>query len=194
MVKSEKTLKKPNNKKFKKGPRRRVNTKNHGWVYLGHIPHGFYEEQIKEYFEQFGRIVNVRVCRSAKTGGSKGYGFIEFADHEVAKIAATTMDNYLMFKKRLVAKYVPADKMKKLRISNSAPWSEDNYPLKKKREKLNAKKNARIDNSTYLKQCKAFMSHVKKIQQKLKDLGIDYSFIPVDVPLELEGKCNLTAC
>ena len=26
-------------------------------VYLGHIPHGFYEEQMKGYFSQFGDVV-----------------------------------------------------------------------------------------------------------------------------------------
>lgn len=35
-----------------------------GIVYLGHIPHGFYEEQMTEYFTQFGKVTRVRVVRS----------------------------------------------------------------------------------------------------------------------------------
>ena len=31
-----------------------------------------------------------------QTGKSRGYGYIEFRDPEVAKIAAETMNNYLM--------------------------------------------------------------------------------------------------
>ncbi|KAA8588419.1 hypothetical protein FQN60_001613 [Etheostoma spectabile] len=38
-----------------------------GVVYVGHLPRGLFEPQLKTYFEQFG-----------KTGGSKGYAFIEF--------------------------------------------------------------------------------------------------------------------
>jgi RNA recognition motif-containing protein len=37
-----------------------------GIVYIGHIPHGFYEEQMNEYFQQFGTVTRVRVSRSKK--------------------------------------------------------------------------------------------------------------------------------
>ena len=39
-----------------------------------------------------------------QTGGVKGYAFVEFAISEVAKIAADTMNNYLMFGKLLKCK------------------------------------------------------------------------------------------
>lgn len=54
------------------------------------------------YFKQFGKVSSLRICRSRATGRSKGYGFVEFANSEVAKIAAETMDNYLMFNRRLI--------------------------------------------------------------------------------------------
>lgn len=37
-----------------------------GIVYVGHIPHGFYEEQMEDYFKQFGNITRVRVARSKR--------------------------------------------------------------------------------------------------------------------------------
>lgn len=70
-------------------------------IFISHLPHGFYEDQLKNYFKQFGKVTNVKVCRSNKTGRSKGYGYVEFSHPEVAKIAGETMNNYLMFKKRL---------------------------------------------------------------------------------------------
>jgi RNA recognition motif-containing protein len=39
-----------------------------------------------------------------QSGKSKGYALIEFQDEEVAKIAASTMHNYLMFHKILKCK------------------------------------------------------------------------------------------
>lgn len=69
---------------------------------MGHIPHGFYEKEIRNYFQQFGTVSNAIVCQSRKTGKSKGFGYVEFTNTEVAKIAAETMNNYLMFNRRLI--------------------------------------------------------------------------------------------
>jgi len=81
-----------------------------GVVYLGHIPHGFFEPQMLKYFSQFGKVTRMRLSRSKKTGGSKGYAFIEFKDESVAKIVAQTMNKYLLFEKTLVCEYIPKEK------------------------------------------------------------------------------------
>lgn len=44
------------------------------------------------------------VYKLIQTGKCRGYGFVEFACDEVAKIAAQTMNNYLMFNKLLKCK------------------------------------------------------------------------------------------
>ncbi|KAK0740562.1 hypothetical protein B0T18DRAFT_393354 [Schizothecium vesticola] len=77
-----------------------------GVMYLGSIPHGFYEHEIREYFSQFGAITRLRVVRSKKTGASRHRAFVEFADAEVADIAARTMDSYLLFGHILRARVV----------------------------------------------------------------------------------------
>ncbi|KIW10403.1 hypothetical protein PV08_11366 [Exophiala spinifera] len=76
-----------------------------GTVYVGRIPHGFYEAQMKEYFSQFGDISRLRLSRNKRTGASKHFAFIEFKSNEVAKIVASTMDNYLLFGHILKCKY-----------------------------------------------------------------------------------------
>ena len=78
-------------------------------IYLGHIPHGFYEKEMEGFFSQFGTVTNLRLSRSKRTGASKGYAFIEFGDAETASIAAKTMDKYLMHGKQLVAHVVPPE-------------------------------------------------------------------------------------
>ncbi|EPE35944.1 RNA-binding, RBD [Glarea lozoyensis ATCC 20868] len=85
-----------------------------GVVYVGRVPHGFYEHEMREYFGQFGTILKLRLSRNKATGASKHYAFIQFASSVVAEIVAKTMDNYLMFnhimKVKLVAEEaVPAD-------------------------------------------------------------------------------------
>lgn len=68
-----------------------------GVVYVGRIPHGFYEHEMREYFSQFGDISRLRLSRSLKSGASKHYAFVEFTSAGVAQIVADTMNNYLMF-------------------------------------------------------------------------------------------------
>ncbi|KAK6181466.1 hypothetical protein SNE40_009310 [Patella caerulea] len=82
-----------------------------GVIYLGHIPHGFYETEMKSFFSQFGRVTRLRLARSKKTGKSKGYAFIEFEDAEVAEIAAETMNNYLMFERLLKCQVITSEKV-----------------------------------------------------------------------------------
>ena len=80
-----------------------------GAVYVGRIPHGFYEHQMRQYFSQFGDITRLRLSRNRQSGASKHFAFIEFKSSEVAKIVATTMDSYLMFGHILKVKYAPPE-------------------------------------------------------------------------------------
>lgn len=93
--------------KAKKATKPSSGSGNPGVMYLGRIPHGFYEHEIRSYFGQFGDITRLRVVRNKKTGASRHRAFIEFADAEVADIAARTMDKYLLFGHILTARVVP---------------------------------------------------------------------------------------
>lgn len=80
-------------------------------LYVGHIPHGFYEKEMGLYFAQFGDIKNLRICRAWKTGASRGYGFIEFATPVAASAAAEAMSGYLMHGRSLRTEVVPKSKV-----------------------------------------------------------------------------------
>ena len=82
-----------------------------GVVYVGRIPHGFYEHEMREYFTQFGDMSRLRLSRSRKTGASKHYAFVEFTSAGVAKIVADTMNNYLMFGHILKCKLIPQEQV-----------------------------------------------------------------------------------
>ncbi|KAL2139523.1 hypothetical protein VTI28DRAFT_5059 [Corynascus sepedonium] len=97
----------PKAKKATKSASSNGSSGNPGVMYLARIPHGFYEHELRSYFGQFGDITRLRVVRNKKTGASRHRAFIEFADAEVADIAARTMDKYLLFGHILSAKIVP---------------------------------------------------------------------------------------
>ncbi|KAJ3279316.1 hypothetical protein HDU79_000705 [Rhizoclosmatium sp. JEL0117] len=108
----KKTLKE--RKKEKKAARAKAggspNSKT-GVVYLGRIPHGFYEREMKAYFSQFGEVLRLRLSRNKKTGASKHYAFIEFPSPEIAQIVADTMQGYLLFSHILQCKVIPNEKL-----------------------------------------------------------------------------------
>lgn len=82
-----------------------------GVVYIGRIPHGFYENEMKAYFSQFGNILKIRLSRNRRTGQSKHYAWIQFESRGVAEIVAKTMDNYLLFNHILKVKLVPDEQI-----------------------------------------------------------------------------------
>jgi nucleolar protein 15 len=143
-----------------------------GVVYLGRIPHGFYEDQMNAYFSQFGKVLRLRLSRNKKTGKSKHYAFIEFASQEVADIVADTMDNYLLFGHQLKCKALqptqihPAMFLGANKKFKAIPWQ------KISKEKHNAEKSA-----AQMKQVtKKLLKNESAKRAKLAELGIDYEF------------------
>ena len=80
-------------------------------IYLGHIPNGFFEKEMTSFFEQFGQVKRVKLFRSEKTRGSKGYAFIQFVEPEVARTAALAIDGYFLAERQLQCHLVPASKL-----------------------------------------------------------------------------------
>ena len=75
--------------------------KQKGIVYIGHLPKGFEEDELKRFFSQFGEVSKLKMARSKKSARSKGYAFLEFKDKEVGEIAVNTMNGYMMFGKQI---------------------------------------------------------------------------------------------
>ena len=75
-------------RKAERAERRRREQQVPGVLYVGRIPAGFYEEAQYQFFSQFGTVTRLRLARSRRTSGYKGYGFVEFGDVEHAREAA----------------------------------------------------------------------------------------------------------
>ncbi|KAL6549818.1 hypothetical protein OROMI_020306 [Orobanche minor] len=80
-------------------------------LYIGRIPHGFYENEMEAFFKQFGTVKRLRIARNKKTGKSKHYGFIEFESPEVAKVVEECMHNYIMYEHLLQVRLVPPERV-----------------------------------------------------------------------------------
>lgn len=82
-----------------------------GVVYIGRIPHGFYEYEMRQYLSQFGPISRLRLSRNKKTGASKHFAFVEFEERSTAEIVAKTMNNYLLFGHILKCRIIPKEQV-----------------------------------------------------------------------------------
>ncbi|GJN87318.1 hypothetical protein Rhopal_000266-T1 [Rhodotorula paludigena] len=166
-VKGESVQKKlEGQKKEKKAPKA-------GVVYLGRIPHGFYEDEMRSYFSQFGEVTRLRLSRNKQTGASKHYAFIEFKYESVAQIVHETMDNYLLAGHILVCKVIPEDQV------HPKLWIGAN---RKFRVVPKARKDAARRNKPKTeKQQEAIkarlLSREEKKRKQLADLGIEYDFV-----------------
>lgn len=145
-----------------KAAREAMRSDKPGVIYVGRIPHGFYEQEMRQYFSQFGDISKLRLSRNRKTGSSKHFAFIEFESAEVAEIVAKTMDNYLLFghilKCKMVApeqvhqnlwegankrfKKVPWNKMEGRRLKHGMPEEAWNKRIEKEEVRRAKKKEA----------------------------------------------------
>lgn len=63
-------------------------------LYVGNLPYGVTEDQLREMFSQVGEVSDVAVITDRDTGRSKGFGFVEMATDEAAQEAITRYDGF----------------------------------------------------------------------------------------------------
>lgn len=160
-----------------------------GVIYLGHIPRGLFEPQLKGYFSQFGNVTRVRLSRSKKTGGSKGYAFVEFECDEVAKIVAETMNNYLFCERLLKCEFIPPEKVhEKLFKGCSRIFKKPSYPAV-------ARYNRKRTVEQKEKMTKRLLAKERMLRKRLSAKGIDYDFpgFASQIPIQKKIAMDLTA-
>lgn len=109
-------------------------------------------------------MLRVRVARSKRTGGSKGYAFVEMQLPQVAAIVAETMSGHIAFgQKRLVCHVVPPEKVHSQMFFKKQPFVRKQPAQQLPLEKMKAITNRLI-------------SREKKKRKAMKELGIDYDF------------------
>ncbi|KAL0940883.1 ribosomal biogenesis protein gar2 [Colletotrichum truncatum] len=141
-----------------------------GVVFISRLPHGFYEHELKGYFSQFGPINRLRLARNKKTGASKHWAFIEFAEESTAEIVAKTMDSYLLFGHILKVKTVPRESL------HENLWKGANKRFKKipwNKIAANEVAKKRTESNWSHKVSKEEKKRAERAE-KLKELGYDF--------------------
>jgi len=151
---------------------KRQPTGDQGVIYLGRLPHGFYEEQLKGYFSQFGDVTRLRLSRNRKTGRSKHYAFLEFDSSSVAQIVAETMDSYLLMGHLLRCEVIPKDKVHpELWVGANKKWKK--IPTHRI-ERLKHDKPRTADEMEKAED--RLIKRQNKKKRKLEEAGIKYDF------------------
>ncbi|XP_026708300.1 MKI67 FHA domain-interacting nucleolar phosphoprotein [Athene cunicularia] len=141
-----------------------------GVVYVGHLPRGLCEPQIYAYFEQFGTVKRLRLSRSKKTGGSKGYAFIEFESDDVAKIVADTMNNYLFCERLLKCQFMSPERVHENLFKNSNRlFLKPSQPAVRRYNKIRSLVQK-------AKMTKRLLRKEKLLRKRLAAKGLDYDF------------------
>jgi nucleolar protein 15 len=143
-----------------------------GVVVVSRIPYGFFEDQMRGFFSQFGVISRLRLSRNRKTGKSRHFAFIEFESKEVAAIVAETMNGYMMFGRTLQCSFRPASEVHPATFRGAdrpfkvVPWARIN------RREVNAPRTAEQVASTHAR----LLSREEEKRAKLAALGFKYDF------------------
>ncbi|XP_072852328.2 MKI67 FHA domain-interacting nucleolar phosphoprotein [Pogona vitticeps] len=157
-----------------------------GVIYVGHIPRSLSEIHLREYFSQFGAVKRLRLSRSKKTGGSKGYAFVEFEYDEVAKIVADTMNNYLFGERILKCQFMPPEKVhEKLFKGCERTFRKPTNPAVKR---YNRERTPEEE----AKMMKRLLRKERHLRERLAKKGIDYDFPGFAAQLSPEKKQKMS--
>jgi RNA recognition motif-containing protein len=58
-------------------------------LYVGNLPYNVSDDQLSDMFARFGTPDSAKVITDRDTGQSKGFGFVEFSNDEMARQALT---------------------------------------------------------------------------------------------------------
>jgi nucleolar protein 15 len=133
-------------------------------LYIGHLPPHFEEHELVQFLKQFGKVLNLRVSRSKKTGNSKGFAFVQMQSPGIAAIVADTLTGYIMFgQRRLVCHVVPPEKIHKKLFFRQKRIVKEKQATEKPLGMMKAITSRLV-------------AREHKKRETLKELGIDYDF------------------
>lgn len=62
-------------------------------IYVSNLSFNVQDEDLKEFFTEYGEVSSAKVITDKFTGKSRGFGFVEMPDDEAARKAIAELDN-----------------------------------------------------------------------------------------------------
>jgi len=160
-------------------------------IYIGHIPAGFEEREMRKFFSQFGDVVRLKLVRNKKTLASRGHAFVKFESVETANTVSESMNGYFIGERQLVSHVVPAGKvhegMLRTGARSNASKARDGVVSEEGSRKRKAGTDADSSDSENDDETASFPapkagknkigSSMRKKQKKLDALGMGYDFL-----------------
>ena len=56
-------------------------------IYIGNLAHDVTDDDLKEAFEVYGKLISVNVIKNKRNGDHRGFGFVEMLSEEESKLA-----------------------------------------------------------------------------------------------------------
>ncbi len=61
-------------------------------IYVSNLSFNVQDEDLKDFFAEYGEVTSAKVITDKFTGKSRGFGFVEMSDDEAAKKAIAELD------------------------------------------------------------------------------------------------------
>ena len=65
-------------------------------IFVSNLGFAVHDEDLKEYFSEYGEVTSAKVIIDKETNRSKGFGFVEMSDDDAAKKAIAELDGAMV--------------------------------------------------------------------------------------------------
>ena len=63
-------------------------------IYVGNLAYSVTEDELRDAFEEYGKVISVDLIQDKYTGRSKGFGFVEMESDQEANAAIENLNDY----------------------------------------------------------------------------------------------------
>lgn len=90
-------------------------------LFVGNLPWAATEDSLREFFEQVGEVVAVKIVMDSATGRSRGFGFVEMADTEQGEYAMSKLNEVAFLDRSIRVSPAENEKRPEPRRQNHRP-------------------------------------------------------------------------